>query len=221
MWRHSKKTVIYMPGRELSGTSLSVLWSWTSLLLELWEINFFCLRHAGYAALLWQAEQSKTLYPSFIEWPRSYSHYTFSADTRWRHESIKEKVNGNQVKREKTRLRDTREAGRATVPRLRGCYHPTWKERMHTTCTIRSPHPEDKDEPSVTEQMGRRKRKPIHRAQAIDFFFESTKLSLLQVTFNDMTLQQFQDKQSAPSKRCMRFGTLRWPKEWFLNKDSS
>lgn len=29
----------------------------------------------------------------------------------------------------------------------------------------------------------------------IFFFFESTKLSLLQVTFNDMTLQQFQDKQ--------------------------
>lgn len=26
---------------------------------------------------------------------------------------------------------------------------------------------------------------------------------------------------SSFSKRCMRFGTLWWPKEWFLNKDSS
>lgn len=49
---------------------------------------------------------------------------------------------------------------------------------------------------SLSRWGGERERKPIHRAQAIDFFFfESTKLSLLQVTFNDMTLQQFQDKQ--------------------------
>ena len=32
------------------------------------------------------------------------------------------------------------------------------RDRMYITYTNRGPHPEDKDEPSVIEQMGRRKR---------------------------------------------------------------
>ena len=99
--------------------------------------------------------------------------------------------------REKTGLRDTKEAGWATVPRLRGCYHPTWKEtecKLHTQ-TGSLPRGQgwpicqwvDGEEKEIGNQSTNHK--------ATDFFFESTKLPLLQVTFNDMTLQQFQDKQ--------------------------
>lgn len=48
---------------------------------------------------------------------------------------------------------------------------------------------------SLSRWGGERDRKPIHRAQGHCFFLSPQKLSLLQVTFNDMTLQQFQDKQ--------------------------
>ena len=47
------------------------------------------------------------------------------------------------------------------------------RDRMYITYTNRSPHPEDKDEPSVTEQMGRRKRQKTNpqSTRPLLFFF--------------------------------------------------
>ena len=61
-WGHSEKVAFWNSARELSlAAKSSVLWSWTSQLPELWEIDPCCLSHPVYDTLLWQTKLTKTI----------------------------------------------------------------------------------------------------------------------------------------------------------------